>query len=324
MTSATLRAVLSRLGLALVSLVLCVTLLELAGRAAGLWRPDQTYRYDPVLGYVMAPGGDINTRGMRGAEVADAPAAGTTRLVMIGDSFTFGQGVADADTQPQQLERALGPGYEVVNMGVSGYNTVQELLYWRAQGIQLHPAALVVAFTLSDAELGFLGLKDTRGLWVIRVKEFVKAHVGMYLWARHAISMVRERWARAAADGVWPEVVPLQDAVEGRTSEGWDRCAAALANLASDCRELGIPCVLVIWPILEHLDNYPYARFHEFVARAAERAGFTAVVDLMPTFVGRDERSLQVSETDMHPNAEGHRLAAATIAAAVRPLVAGH
>ncbi len=317
-----LRAIVSGLGLALVSLVLCVALLELAGRAAGLWRPDSTYRYDPVRGYAMAPGGEINRLGMRGAAVADAPAPGTTRLVMLGDSFTYGQGVTEADTQPRQLERVLGPGYEVVNMGVSGYNTAQQLLFWRAQGIRLRPAALLVAFTLSDAELGLLGLKDTREVWIIHVKELVKAHMGMYLWARHAINVLRERWAYAAADGVWPEVAPLRDAAEGRSSEGWDRCAAALASFAADCRALGIPCVLVIWPVLEHLDDYPYTRLHEFVTRAAERVGFTAVVDLLPTFVGRDERALQVSEADMHPNAEGHRLAAATIAAAVRPLVA--
>jgi hypothetical protein len=180
---------------------------------------------------------------------------------------------------------------------------------------------VIVAFTLSDAELGFLDLHHSEHPRLIRLKEFVKAHVGMYLWAKQILLEVRVRRAHEAVKA-WPMMAPLLDAAEGRPSPGWQRCRAALAAFGAECGSLGIPCALVIWPVFE-LGDYPYAHVHAFVRAQAEGLGFH-VTDLLPTFAGRDAARLRVSPKDLHPNAEAHRLAAATIAARLRPILDAH
>lgn len=55
-------------------------------------------------------------------------AAGTSRTVLcVGDSFVYGLGAPPGMSFPSQLQRLLGPGYAVINMGQGGQNTVDVL-----------------------------------------------------------------------------------------------------------------------------------------------------------------------------------------------------
>lgn len=98
------------------------------------------YQFDERLGWVNAPGAHgtfardefryevaINSHGMRQREVALEKAPQTRRIAVLGDSFVWGIGVADADRATEQLAQRLD-GVEVLNFGVSGYAPVQYLL----------------------------------------------------------------------------------------------------------------------------------------------------------------------------------------------------
>jgi hypothetical protein len=54
-------------------------------------------------------------------------AAKGSAFVFLGDSFTFGEGVADADTLPQAFADATGRTIRTVNLGVSAYSPAQVL-----------------------------------------------------------------------------------------------------------------------------------------------------------------------------------------------------
>ena len=63
----------------------------------------------------------INQRKLRDAEYPYERPAGVQRVVMLGDSVTFGWGVPAEATVSKRLERALraaGRGVEVINTGV--------------------------------------------------------------------------------------------------------------------------------------------------------------------------------------------------------------
>jgi hypothetical protein len=73
------------------------------------------------------------------AGAATRPGDGTPlRVVAVGCSFTFGQGVGDDQTWAAQLER-LRPDLEVVNLGVVGYGLDQALLRLWRDGMPLRP-----------------------------------------------------------------------------------------------------------------------------------------------------------------------------------------
>jgi hypothetical protein len=121
--------------------------------------------WDQDLGYRLAPGprraqstkrfrsGEliysvtytINALGLREVASNDAGPA----VLFFGDSFTFGEGVSDADTLPAQFARLSG--YSVFNLGVHGYGPHQFLRMLevgRAEQIGIQKDRAVVIFTL--------------------------------------------------------------------------------------------------------------------------------------------------------------------------------
>ncbi len=51
------------------------------------------------------------------------------RIFLLGDSFTEGANLGDEDTVAVNLQKLLPNNYEVINMGVSSFGTVQEFMY---------------------------------------------------------------------------------------------------------------------------------------------------------------------------------------------------
>ncbi len=130
--------------------------------------PEQMTTFDPVLGWRLVPGTykvrrietlvsheiRVNTLGMRNPEITLTPAPGTKRVLLLGDSFTFGMLVPEqkllATVAGDELRRG-GGSFEVVNTGAQGYGTAQHLLYTRElQERGFRADLVVVLFFLND------------------------------------------------------------------------------------------------------------------------------------------------------------------------------
>jgi hypothetical protein len=93
---------------------------------------------------------NTNSRGLRGtAEYNYERTPGKQRIVVLGDSFTFGAEVPDNTTYAHYLESHI-PNSEVLNFGVQGYGHDQLLLYLKEEGIKYHPDVVILGFTYID------------------------------------------------------------------------------------------------------------------------------------------------------------------------------
>jgi hypothetical protein len=123
------------------------------------------YISDPVLGQRLAPGYDgwfagvpvrINSLGFRDTrDYAIEKAPGTFRILVFGDSVTFGHGALSDTTYPYLLEQRLKQwrpdvDWQVWNLGVPGYNTTQELAYLQRVGPLYKPDLAIVGFFEND------------------------------------------------------------------------------------------------------------------------------------------------------------------------------
>jgi hypothetical protein len=90
----------------------------------------------------------VNARGYRGSLHADTPAPGARRVVMLGDSITFGSGVGDDQTFSALLDAR--PELEVLNLGVDGYGTDQALIRLEREGLGFHPHVVVLNFCVRN------------------------------------------------------------------------------------------------------------------------------------------------------------------------------
>jgi hypothetical protein len=95
----------------------------------------------------------INRYGHRGGEHPEKKPAGVFRILGLGDSFTFGWGVAEEDTFLQVLERKLrGAGHrvQVLNAAVPAWHSSQALHYLAREGMRFEPDLVVMSFFMDD------------------------------------------------------------------------------------------------------------------------------------------------------------------------------
>jgi lysophospholipase L1-like esterase len=104
-----------------------------------------------------SPGIHTNSFGLRSPEIPVPKPAGTFRVLLLGDSFTFGMRARDDEVFARRLEERLrananGAGIEVVNAGVLSYCPLLEYLQYRHQLHVLEPDVVVLNFDMSDVQ----------------------------------------------------------------------------------------------------------------------------------------------------------------------------
>jgi len=97
----------------------------------------------------------INSDGLRDDEYNINKSNNTFRIIILGDSFTFGLGVELKDTYAKVLEKKLNKlskktKYEVINFGTIGYNAKQEVELFKLKGIKYNPDLIIIGFLDND------------------------------------------------------------------------------------------------------------------------------------------------------------------------------
>ena len=157
-----------RVAVVLLSIVFALLVFEVFLRVINFSYPT-FYRPDPVLGYALEPGAEgwqtkegrayvrINSDGLRDREHAKQKPSNVLRVALLGDSYAEALQVAREDAFPPLLERQLGQcpavagrEVEIVNFGVSGYSTTQELLTLRGRVWDYSPDVVMLLVTTNN------------------------------------------------------------------------------------------------------------------------------------------------------------------------------
>jgi hypothetical protein len=209
-----------------ISLLIGVGLLELVVR---MIEPKEVMRYfysqdDNILHHKFKPNAvgryktnefdtdyTINSLGLRDKEYSIEKPPHTFRILIVGDSFTEGDGVFSHETFSKRLEEKLqqgGKNFEVINAGVGSYSSLLEYLYVKNYGLQLQPDLVILNFDLSDVydditytqtarfdergvPIGVSATAEPPGLLkgpIASVKDWFKANMRLYNFIRIRIT----------------------------------------------------------------------------------------------------------------------------------------
>lgn len=142
----------------------------------------------------------INSAGFRDREFDRQKPAAVKRIVFLGDSVVYGYGIESEGTIPKQLEKIFrenGQPVEVLNFGVSGYETEQSVEFFKTAALAFQPDLVIVGYTLNDSiyasmELDFFHDQLGRRVRVER-KEFRKRFWGFLFSHSRLMSLLDER-----------------------------------------------------------------------------------------------------------------------------------
>ena len=263
----------------------------------------------------------FNALAVRGPEYGPRQ-PGRRRVVVLGDSFTEGQGVRAGDVYSSVLQarlEALAPGrYEVLNYGRRGHDFPE--LYELFESAQpLQPDLVVYGFVLNDADRSpeFDRLWPELNDWImVRRPPVLLGPLSPRLLAWFRERLDERRIARQTTQ--W-----YLDMYDRPNEAGWARTREYLSRMKAAQEAHGGQLLVALWPLLVGLEGrYPFADVHERLRRVCERRGIPCV-DLLPSLAGRSSASLWAEPGDWHPNEVAHRLAAEALVPEVRRLLDG-
>ncbi|HEY9284546.1 MAG TPA: SGNH/GDSL hydrolase family protein [Pyrinomonadaceae bacterium] len=158
-----------KLAVLLASVALALAVCEVALRVVDYSFPT-FYTTDDERGFRLRPGArgtyrkegeslvEINSAGLRDREHAKGKPPGTLRVAVVGDSYAEALQVAAGQAFWAVAERKLNEGcpalagrrVEMINFGVSGYGTAQELITVRRHVFDYAPDLVLLAFTTNN------------------------------------------------------------------------------------------------------------------------------------------------------------------------------
>ena len=268
----------------------------------------------PGVGHEHRPGASgtymgvpvsINSTGLRDRDYSFDRPSGAVRVLMLGDSITFGWGAPEDGTTSTALERRLNAGtgpmqYEVINTGVGNTNTAMQVAYFIHRGYRFQPDIVVLNYFINDAE----ETPKKRDNWLTSW-----SYAAVFLAGRFDIL---QRTYFGKAD--WQEYYRDLYRPESR---GWQEDERSFTELAAFCRSKGIRLMVVNYPELHELANYPFPEVTSRIAGLAERERLP-FLDLLPSIRSEVPTSLWVTPTDSHPNAKAAELFSAAIVEMLR------
>ncbi|HOC55633.1 MAG TPA: SGNH/GDSL hydrolase family protein [Verrucomicrobiota bacterium] len=320
-----------KLSVAAVSFLFCASLFEVVLRLAGYGNLE-IYDPDPSLYWKLKPGQHcytkvdhkpvrINSHSTRGPEFLPAKPPGTFRILSLGDSRTFGWGLAESETYSARLQQLLQEHFgasrrvEVINSGVNAWSYPQMLVYLRDTALRYQPDAVILAeanlwtqFSENNSPefvrrfMGRVRLKNLLRRSAIyhyaielKLKAFYERHRTKFIPVDPAQDALFKEQQRKDPDAVF------RSAIEGI-------CTLALSN--------GARPVLLSLPVVDDLTSTNLSRIQLVKRDVCRRLG-VALVDLDADL--RPEGKAAYLEADpVHLNARGNELVARRLLEALK------
>ena len=345
-----LRTLRAKLAVSLFSFVLALLVVEAVFRVMGIrgefHRPPIEQEFYPVGGSATAaPHGDIpfgliriaydsdprgyfdpgnvvdhvlNSHGWRDDEHPIEKPPRTYRILGLGDSYLYGQGVKRRDICLTRLGELLandGPAkqIEVINTGTVAKNTVDERDLLLDVGLRYDPDLVILHFCPNDVEEDVMR-------WGPKI-EFFREYTAIYQIPdafskySHFWGWARQQYRRRVMGRAYIRECLASFHEEGRP---WKRCQKALADIQRICTERDVGLLVVILPFFHELDgDYPFQPVHDLVRGLCQSSGIH-VLDLRGHYREFRGPELWVHPTDQHPNEIAHGIAARAMAEYLR------
>lgn len=234
-----------------------------------------------------------DSKGLRNTEIPREKSENTTRVLILGDSFTFGHGVNKSDTYPEVAEDRINSELrsqeiQVINGGVSGYGMKDQYILLKERGLEYQPDIIVSTINRNDWR-SMSNVSEMRHLANKKIEENFNL-TDFNLEDRNINETVYEKANEAYYDIIWSRYENIEMA--NSSLRYMDRI-----NQIAENRNITL--------IYFQVNELPI-RVKEFVKEKAEKQNRT-FGSVSREFINNRDR-YSISPWDGHPNAEGYQI----------------
>lgn len=258
----------------------------------------------------------LNSQGYRDYEHSLEKSVGKARILLLGDSMTFGWGIADHEIYPRRLSELAGDQVEIISLARNGWSTADQLLALRREGLAYKPDIVVIGVVTNDPGPLSTDPSGQQPEWRIfrrlpldlqfwRFLDYHINRVGDLLQLRYSYS----EWE----SDIYDPAKKYRGAWEGTVGE-----------LAATLKAEGIPgyAFILVGPVKPR--SAVQARKYTILKEVFSKAGFHTI-SLLPAYLeefrGIDDKTLGALPDDSHPGPEINRFFANKIWAVLEPEV---
>ena len=256
------------------------------------------------------------------------PADAARRVLVLGDSFTWGWGVSQGEVFTDRLQAQLAPAVAIDNRGISGFGTAQEYLVLQRALAATRYDTVVLMFFLNDVVDNTDGKEGRRPYFELidgelrphnqpalpltsPLQRFFTDHSRAYQFVDFEYGLLKRRLKGEAED---ERGYREAAAVDFHTLPGYAVTARLLEEMDRLVQAHGARFFVVYIPQRSEVESdapFPYPRaVHAMVDDITRRAGIP-MIDLAPPLRAAARRGAAlIFPVDAHWTPAGHRLAA--------------
>lgn len=322
-----------KIGLAAGTFILLFVLLEVGLSLAGYGNLER-YSHDPDLYWKLAANQEavtkvnrqavrINSHGTRGREFETDKPEHTFRILCLGDSRTFGWGLAEEETFASRLEASLRQAagspsrVEVINGGVNAWSYPQILMYLERDGLDYSPDLVILdganLWTTFDAGQSDAFRRSFKRK--LMVKNMLRRSATYHYFVEVQLKTYYEKYRKKLVE---PETRPDETEFDAAESEFLARLDGTFQEMDDLLRERGVELVFLHTPREDEETSRRSRELKRLMATVAARNG-RVFVDATSEFANAGEPLFQEGDP-IHANSAGNAILADLLFRAVSPL----
>ena len=240
-------------------------------------------------------------------------------MAVLGDSFTYGNGIAEQDRFSDRLAAALSERrVQVLNFGFPGNNWPDHVATLERRVLRLKPDFVVLQWDTNDVEIEIEGVsrptaQPLAGNRAVHESLYDESALYAILNLRWIQFQLQRQRGNSYADYM-RRVYGNADSAASRLADEWSH------RFLEDCRREHVPVAVVMFPQFgETLEDYPLTFLHVRMRQTCEQE-HVPCLDLLDRFREvHDTKTLWASPLDQHPNALANRIAADAILTTLAP-----
>lgn len=271
--------------------------------------PGEPYHYKRI---------NLNSLGFRDVEHSIEKDNNIYRIIVIGDSFTFGWGIKNSDdiyssVLQKKLDDKYGKGkFEVINLAKNGYSTADVVNVIRDTGLKFNPDLIIYGYYPNDAE----GPNSLKGFEKLYFHHFLRPYeAGYFLYQNSFAYYFLESRLKNVIQQLGFEGKTYQDYITHLYSDSnpfFKEHKAYLEDFINIGKKENISVIIMNFPVITDFSNYPFSFINGYIENVT-LSNDAIYIDLLDSFSQYNANNLKVSFLDAHINELGHNITADAI-----------